>query len=749
MGTPAGSGPRSMLQVMDVRTRKPLRNWQGNFTRDQVALSRDGKTLALPTEVNNVRQIQIWDATLANRPIRRLQFPGAEDSSVDLHALAFSNDGDRIAALIRIPNGRRLVCWQTGDGSVISDAAFPDITSTYLGGKSSQSSPIQWMRDDESVLLYGAMLVHVQTGRPVSLLETAGAVRSEYYQPNLLHVVRPSANNGQLNRIDELTLDLNALATIVQRARETGPLMVNPPGLPDSRLEWSTQRTTLLSSNSNANTRLPTPDPVVKPAAGFTNRPIPMSGSMEQLRDLVFPREGGQFAAAMYATVGIDRFHQTSEPLRAWVDKIDLATGRVESSTIVPMAARLIDISNDGSQLLLGSGRAAGTQNRFDRLDIWSTGSNGTHVAAIKAPANLTFDSAHFLGNDQILTRQGSTLVCWSIPQRRAIWAWANGIAGGPVFSPGGKYAVIAHDGRLRLMDTGRGAILMDLENPPVGASLSGNSCFSPDGRTFALMVGKNLFRWDITTGRAEPILESPAAGMIEYGSDSKHLLVGDQLVDPQTGQAIFAYDVRNGRHVHGGPGGRHWYLSTHPTDGTIYLCSTELPREQDLASAAAYAETPPLVRPGEALWVSVTGDSQINPTVQSVIQNRLKQAGFRIDENALVSVIVSARLGHSGGTVRINNGAETAELRQQVYACKVTYTDVNGKTLWEGKEWAVQAPKGFGAGVFIPTDEAENAYRKALAANVKLWAEMTELPEYVSETGGTTVRSRATLGVD
>src|SRR5690606_8529947 len=64
MGTPAGSGPRSMLQVMDVRTRKPLRNWQGNFTRDQVALSRDGKTLALPTEVNNVRQIQIWDATL-------------------------------------------------------------------------------------------------------------------------------------------------------------------------------------------------------------------------------------------------------------------------------------------------------------------------------------------------------------------------------------------------------------------------------------------------------------------------------------------------------------------------------------------------------------------------------------------------------------------------------------------------------------------------------------------------------------
>src|SRR5690606_9001993 len=115
----------------------------------------------------------------------------------------------------------------------------------------------------------------------------------------------------------------------------------------------------------------------------------------------------------------------------------------------------------------------------------------------------------------------------------------------------------------------------------------------------FALMMANRVFRWDITTGRADAIFAAESGAAIEYGADGKHLLIGERLVDPATNQAVFAYDVRNGRHVFGGPGGRHWYLSTKLTDGLTYLCSESLPREEDLASAAAYAEQPPIVHPG------------------------------------------------------------------------------------------------------------------------------------------------------
>jgi hypothetical protein len=214
----------------------------------------------------------------------------------------------------------------------------------------------------------------------------------------------------------------------VRRARDEIPLPPAPNLLPGDIPVGDLSNATPLAAPEKV-TSLATfgPDPAAGWPRPVTTKTLPLR-SLDS-RDAVFEVTAPLlFAAPEFAHAFVPhRDRSVDAPTNLYYDRYDLTTGQRNGGFAVPPSGKVLDLSPDGTRLLLSwtSQDGGGVQEDClgvfivlnDRLQIRSA---WRPYASIRGETAKGVETARFTDNAHVLTSGGSDLTMWDVEARRA-----------------------------------------------------------------------------------------------------------------------------------------------------------------------------------------------------------------------------------------------------------------------------------------------------------------------------------------
>src|SRR5947209_12711854 len=155
----------NLFTVIDTATGKadkPFKTGRRVGFQPIVAVSPDGKTLAVPEDENFKKTLQFYDLTTGQKGAT-VPLPEAKPFGYGCEGLAFSADAKRLAGVFKGGNKPTALVWQADGGKLTAELPLTDAPKNgFFNGPK-----FQWSPDGKACLVYGELVIDPESGKSV------------------------------------------------------------------------------------------------------------------------------------------------------------------------------------------------------------------------------------------------------------------------------------------------------------------------------------------------------------------------------------------------------------------------------------------------------------------------------------------------------------------------------------------------------------------------------------------------------
>ncbi|HSG69094.1 MAG TPA: hypothetical protein VLA12_01695 [Planctomycetaceae bacterium] len=590
-------------------------------------------TFSIKSGIDSGVNLNVFDL-VEYKHVGKLDAPEKQMFAADAEGVAFSQDGQHLAALIATRDQGRLLVWNFLTGQLENDFNIKEnwdsLHDASWRGTAWSKEGVNWFPDKQRLVVLGHGVVDREVGEIVYILPPATSGTSHRWPINNSQVV---ALVGDIRTSGLATVDLPV--ELFDKARET----IQAGGLAiDTLLPPLTQ--------ADINAMAPLQAPPAQWAGAPDPAPSPMPGLLSKTLEFELPTDEGYFSQlflsdassgriAICRKTQAQRWRQYGEPIvfQAWIDTYELVRGKeAQRSLELPYPADAIAFSPSGKYILTRDAE------RQDRLDMWNV-TDRTHRLGFRPYNDQTGESfgnsgrsdygetvkldrqiiaGRFLDDNHLVTLSGKRrLRVWKLPECRAVYELQE--IGVPGISPGGNLIVVHADDRLMVYDarTGepKGSMIAPGEMKSAG--------FHTNGELVAITVVRGadnfLYAWNLRDGLA--IAEFPLPQLTEqlrFADENHVLLDGNMLVNLQREAVAWNYLFPEEAVIPFGLDDRIIYYGPHyGRKPSIYLTAAKLPEDavrQKIESSRLSGEFIPLA----GKTVSVEANVENPPDTQN-----------------------------------------------------------------------------------------------------------------------------------
>jgi DNA-binding beta-propeller fold protein YncE len=599
--------------------------------------------------------------------------------------LAFSPDGNELAAFTE-SGGKVIHTIDVKSGDIASSTSVATGEFDGLLSHGRDGPPIQYLPELGAYLINGTLVVEATTGEAVYGIKAFGGGATRVLPGNRL-VGMYATDGGKGGAFGEFRLPSAEIAKLTDALKGGGTLFDGLLG-PAKDGDVSAADHVRLPLNEVAWSMEPFSTDEVRAPRKPINLPTP-SDSWNRSGKPVLNYTGTKFAWLPERRDAHSRLYGA-----------DASTGKVEGDIDVLPNSRALDISPDGSLVLVAVTKSWGSQLNARRLEVYSL-EKKKHVFAWRLEpevptegqrntTNTQFAGAHFIEKNLVLTEtETGRLMLWTLPEAKATWVFDGKlkIAG---FSPGRRY-VLLHDRehqKLRWMEVRTGKWCGDwkydgYQEPALA--------FSPNGDKIAHATTLNGYTalriYKVSDG--SPVKEYVVPPLwaseerISWNAE-RYLLVDRVLFDLENGAPAWQIHVSGQPLI--GPDGKYWFIET--ARGGTSLSPSEVPSDDMLRSLAKLKPKPvaPIIGPGTRMSVQVGSlAGGLNPSeAQKVLEQQVESRGWVVDPAAPFKLFASSSEGSESVTYAdmMGKGKETVSIRKVTTTYRIT--DAAGKEVWK-----------------------------------------------------------------
>jgi hypothetical protein len=633
--------------------------------------------------------------------------------------LAFSEDGEELAAAVKIGDRFRLITWKmaTGDVGVEhylhagADSIFRNFFNRNDAGRN-----LSWLPDRSGWLINGKSILEYMSGRAIfQFQDPIGQEPSRrFISKNAMAAVTKGVGNGQLTVV-AVPKDLYAA---MDKAKKANQVTMALPAAKEIDLT-ATPRPASDVWKGEADA-----PPSTAKAIGLA--PIPLAIPFQQLLDLDLASATTAQGVMLYSVpidplsavqiVKADRFDATSgKPLGSMdlfqTDRLPRRDSALPTFGFNRDEAKVrVALSPDGTRLAV---RFAKTPQR---IDVWDT-TTKKHVSGWKSADAKPMRWAQFADGKKLWVAVDKTLVLWDVDEGKAVAAVDDAIAGAAVFSPGSKLIAIPTTTGVVVHDAKTGDARGRLEAAPDAMMGKSGVAFSPDGKEIAAASPSNIARWNLATGKfsaMQTYTDTPGAGGFVPGVHMfgkppvdaavpefkflgpKFFYVNHQIYDWAAKQPIWQYDLLVGNVIkpQSAPDARLWIARSGNFKAPGSLMAITLPdvQAQGLSNLLAGGGAQPIFGPGTPIQIQGGDD-----TIRKAWEQRLTSRGFKIAPGGLNLSLSQSEGKSTNAEYVISEGGrgmfgpppsmfknpggneKTVNITQRTINCTLTLTDPAG----------------------------------------------------------------------
>ena len=647
--------------VWDVHTGEQITKIDAYPTprREQIAISPGGAYLAMNVKLNS---LQIMDTRNGEEAGNIVLEPSGGRGMLRADGLAFSPDGKELAGWFTEGGGAALLVWNAANGRLAVEHRFPENPLTGLMLTTYQGRPLEWFADRSAWLVRGGAVFDRESGGPLWVeprdpQRIYRAPRRFVDAERMLDVI--GNRESQTLRLVPIPKEKIAASGEVVRAGGTTADVGLPPITVAELLK--AKKVVLRGRVGDWHYR---PREFGLPPGIVDKGPLALEEKCAEVRQIVFSRPGDA-AKMLVGSYSQEKARSSPESISMQVHACrvyDLESGEQTARFEVPFATELKDFSPEGELGLFCAGQAK------ERLDVFHL-ADGRHVAGFRPYHQLDRSwrrirwAALVDENHLLTTNIPGTLVLWSLPECKAVYSMALGVAASTFLSPDRGTLVASIGEHVYLLDPSEGKTLGML---PAVASTAPKAmtraAFREDGARLAGLYYEDdtllLAIWDLSSGTLLSQLMLPFQGFGVTWCGPEHVLIHHtgrsdslnefnqcSLVDVERNVVLWTYQLPSGKHAAAVPDGRHWFVSGATPLGVAQLSALSLP-DREASRLLTEAEIPePLVGPGQgvALRVEVLeapqskaarreGFSDLEPRLTRAFTQRLADQGIRVD---------------------------------------------------------------------------------------------------------------------
>lgn len=693
------------LASVDLKVDPEEKHFNRRYGEHSLAVSPGGRYFALL--MDNV--VCVYEAATG-------KLAGEVELETDKHSgsgsgLAFSAAGDELAVVSgSFEKTISLIDIKTGEITSSTQVLKGDFDQLHLGRG---GFPIQFLSDIGCFLLDGKLVVETSTGEGVFGINAFDGPAKVL--PNA-RVVGIYEGNHSGTVFGEYRLPKAEIARLTETLKSGGTLF---DGLLGPAKEGDVTAAEVLS--------IPPPgvewkmEPIVRPEAAKREKPIKLPNPEDSFihgTQPVLSLSGNKFAWLPELSKGHSKLFAA-----------DVANGKLEGDIEVLPNSRALDISPDGSLVLVAITKEHSRDNaKAKRLEVYSIPQK-KHVLAwkVEAPpasdtkhgnagnANL-FAEAYFIEKNQVLTRQDDgRIVLWELPAVKAKYVLdsKSKLAG---FSPGRRYALLHSQEQkmLRWLEVKTGKWCGEWE---YDGWLDPALAFSPTGDKIAQVTTANGYTMVrlFNTASGEQIKEMVIPPLYSQAdrlnwNDDRYLLIDTILLDLENGAPTWRYSLAGRPLI--GPDGRYWWSNA--DRGMTTLTPTQVPSDEVRKQVAKLKPKPiaPLIAPGSRVSIHIGGlAGGLNPAdALQMLTEQVKARGWIVDNNAPYRLFASSQEGseqvtyESFGGFGLSGGARSQTVSVRKVTTTYRITDNTGKDVWK-----VEFSSSANAPFFISLQEGQN----------------------------------------
>jgi hypothetical protein len=711
------------LSSVDLKVDPEEKHFNRRYGEHSLAVSPGGKYFALLMD-NVVCVYEVATGKLAGELELETDKHGGSGSG-----LAFSASGDELAAVSgSFEKTISLIDIKSGEITSSTQVLKGDFDQIHLGRG---GFPIQFLPEIGCFLLDGKLVVETSTGEAVFGIRAFDSPAKAL--PNA-RVVGIYDSNHSGTVFGEFRLPKAEIAKLTETLKSGGTLF---DGLLGPAKEGDMTGAQVLS--------------IPPPGIDWKMEPIIRPESVKRDKAIKLPNPEDSFIHGTQPVLSLsgNKFAWLPE-LREGHSKLfaaDVANGKLEGDIEVLPNSRAVDISPDGSLVLVAVSKDFSRDNaKARRLEVYSIPLK-KHVLAWKVEtppvdakgrknnagnANL-FSEAYFIEKNQVLTRQDDgRIVLWELPAVKAKYVLdsKSKLAG---FSPGRRYALLHSQEQkmLRWLEVKTGQWCGEWA---YDGWLDPALAFSPNGDKIAQVTTANGYTMVklFSTANGQQLKEMvipplySQADRLNWNED-RYLLIDSILLDLENGAPTWRYSLAGRPLI--GPDGRYWWSNA--DRGMTTLTPTQVPSDEVRKAVAKLKPKPiaPLIGPGTHVSVQIgglAGGLNQNDALQ-MLTEQVKLRGWIVDANAPFRLFASSQEGSEQVTYRGFGGAQTQTVSVRKVTTTYRITDNTNKDVWkveftssanapffislqEGKSLQEEVNKGFDAslrssinGVSIP----------------------------------------------
>lgn len=597
---------------VDLKTGAPTGSWNTGLSAGRhraVACSPGGRYLIVAD-----KELYVFDLA-TTETVGQVSFPSGMEAAL---ALAFSGDGRELAVLGSHDDRATPICWfidwATGQTRLAADVAA-ELES--VGNNYHLGPPLEWFPGGKLLLYYGRDVIDCETGRFCVRIPTNvhWQMPRRAVSDDTLLAMMPTGDIN-VNEYRDIKIDRKALEQSLQVVRAGGTAL--DIGLPQLTVVDASGATRLVLSDNTSplSARL---EPKPEFPSGSVKLPLPLL----RTRDSKTVLQKFQLASPETA-LAVAHFHV--EPAgdvqpREMLVRYDLRKGKPTGSIPMREDFRLVDVSSDGSRVLLGLANKVDAYSRVDVIDVngkshvagWRPFSNEPFkkdVAASGQPAALnpqTASWARFIDRDRVLTiNPEGKLVCWQLPDCVPVYS-CDGFMSPYDLSDDRRYLAGTDGQSVHVLDVraGQWAGRLDAPDTPqqvlrVGFHPEGQELVAiyrypgraeivfGDARTGQVTEQFDLAYMTVSPGWSEYTHPAHRQLGLAYKRDGYLLLDDLYLIDRQHRTTPWAYGLRKGKHAAGDVDNREWFIQAVTTNdnGQVFdwiLDAADVPSEEVL----------------------------------------------------------------------------------------------------------------------------------------------------------------------
>lgn len=767
-----GDATDNTLSVWDITNREKLYDVAVPIalTRQHITITHGGNYIAIGSRGND--PIQFYD--LRNGAMAgTLELPTTDADSTfkpTIESIAFSLDGNEVAAIYSGAKSAGLAVWGVTDGKLFHHRSFDQPLHSLFSGSGYQGPTLQYLPTDRGWLLFGRAVID-RDASGVAWIEPDmpgfAASRAQRLVLSDGRVVALRGSSGTAN-LSAQPLPWNEI--------EEGTKIVASGGMSEDAKLPDLSKPKLTPSQAPA--FVPAQQwTAVEPAAEKRNiQPGPISLAVNPiiLRDLSFASATDTVRALVVAPSlakagTLENGFQVTEALC-----FDLDSAKQIGTLNTNYPGEFVDFTSNGKWALTRTGRLR------DRLDVFEIDS-AKHIGGFRpiSPDDKTSMVAWsaFNPDDSLITlNHAGLMVLWDVPSftskamvRFDLLRRDRFVPTQCWISPSRRLLVVTSSGKLHVIDSRTLDPLGTLQPPPSmrGAWQVQALSFTPTGTKLAAQLksdaATSIAIWDFASGElnAEYPIELPRQELtwvddryvlshgislvrrnIRFANPTNEHAVAD-LIDSTNGYLVWRYVIPSGNLVRRGPDQRIWYTSATATGQAGTLKGVELPSQ---ATKYAVSQLPPpktLVQRGSQISLDVKFQSPDNPAgidlitdaIVADVTRNLDNRGIEVKPRMglVLSVVVQEHPTDRNLMFRLLVTGQQITVRETRVDCHLTLKDISGKVLWKRSQAFFNEADRMIESIPGGTSAAEHLRRKQWK-QVLQWFSDAGLPETIYE---------------